>query len=999
MRSKGAIWTLAIVLALVCVYQLMFTVKTYQVRNKAKKYAQQFEPPIREIKERQYLDSMKNETVYNFLGLRKYTFQECQEYEINLGLDLKGGLSIILEVSVEDVIKALANNPQDSIINKAIKRAKELRLNSNEDFITLFGKAFKEIEPTGKLSAFFINKLRDKINYNSTNEEVLNILRNEVNGAIKNSFTIIRTRIDRFGVTQPNVQRLEGGERILVELPGIKEPERVKKLLGGTARLEFWETYDNTELFKYLVEANKVIKQYLEAQELSKKTITTNDSTTKSVITEETKPELLSELEKTEQKDTTSKLSFEKENPLFTVLYPYITQDNRIVPGPIIGRALGNNRMTVNKYLNIAMEKGIFPKDVKFLWSAHPIVDKETKKTTDIYELYAIKVTTRDGNPPLDGSVITDAREGFDQFEGTSEVSMTMSPEGAKKWARLTKENVGKFIAIAMDSAVYSCPVVKEEITTGNTRISGNFTIKEAQDLANMLKSGSLPAPCKIVQEEYIGPLLGKQSINAGLRSFLIALLIVFAYMVFYYSRSAGFVADIALIANMFFLIGILASLGLALTLPGIAGIVLTIGMSVDANIIIYERIREELAAGKGTKLAISDGYKHSLSAILDANITTLITGVILFTLGTGPIKGFATTLVIGIITSLFSAIFISRLIFEMLLNKSKDIRFATPLTEGAFKNINIDFIGKRKLFYIISITFITISLISLIIRGLDLGVDFKGGRNIVIEFPDKVNPQQISQLLEKPLGKKPTVITFGSERKIRITTRYKIESEDPEVDKELQEIIYNTLKPIIGENVSFNEFINKYWIMNQKVGPTIASDIKLQAAIAIFVSLIFMFLYIFLRFRNWQFGMCAVIALIHDSLFTLGIFSLLHGYLPFSLEIDQSFVAAILTVIGYSVNDTVIIYDRIRELRKLFPKHDPKDTFNKAMNQTLSRTINTSLTTFFVILITFLFGGDSIKGFAFALLLGIGVGTFSSIFVAANMVFDTLKRKENDKK
>lgn len=995
MRSKGAIWTLAIALTLVCVYQLMFTVKTYQVRNKAKKYAQQFEPALREIKERQFLDSMKNEVAYNFLWLRKYTFQECQEYEINLGLDLKGGLSIILEVSVEDVIKALANNPQDSIINRVIKRAKELRLNSNEDFVTIFGKAFKEVEPAGKLSAFFINKLRDKISYNSTNEEVLDVIRKEVNGAIENSFTIIRTRIDRFGVTQPNVQRLEGGERILVELPGVKEPERVKKLLGGTARLEFWETYDNTELFKYLVEANNVIKQYLEAE----KTSNLIDTTQKSTITDETKPELLSEIEKSTKKDTSSALSFEKENPLFTVLYPYITQDNRIVPGPIVGRAKGNNRNIINKYLNIAMEKGVFPKDVRFYWSAYPIVDKQTNKPTDIYELYAIRVTTRDGNPPLDGSVITDAREGFDQFEGTSEVSMTMSAEGAKKWARLTKENVGKFIAIVMDSAVYSCPVVKEEITTGNTRISGNFSIKEAQDLANMLKSGSLPAPLKIVQEEFIGPLLGQQSINAGLRSLIIALLVVFSYMMFYYSRSAGFVADIALITNMFFLIGVLASLGLALTLPGIAGIVLTIGMSVDANVIIFERIREELSAGKGTKLAISDGYKNSLPAILDANITTLITGIILFTLGTGPIKGFATTLVIGILTSLFSAIFISRLIFEILLEKSKDIRFSIPLTEGAFKKVNIDFIGKRKLFYPISLTFIAISIISLITRGLDLGVDFKGGRNIVIEFPDKVNPQQVAQLLQKPLGARPTVITFGSEKKVRITTRYKIESDAPEIDNEIKEIMYKSLQPIIGQNVSFEEFINKYWVMNQKVGPTIASDIKRQAAIAIFVSLIFMFLYIFLRFRNWQFGLGAVLSLIHDSLFTLGMFSLLHGYLPFSLEIDQSFVAAILTVIGYSVNDTVIVYDRIREFRKLFPKHDPKDTFNRAMNQTLSRTINTSLTTLLVILISFLFGGESIRGFAFALLIGIGVGTYSSIFVAANIVFDTLRKKDNEKK
>jgi SecD/SecF fusion protein len=1006
MRNKGAIWTLAIALSLVCVYQLWFTVKTYQVRRDAAQYANG-DPALRQ----QYLDSISSEVVYNFLfGLRKYTYRECQEREINLGLDLQGGMNVILEVSAEDIIRSLSNYSKDITFNQALALAKKMQQETNADFVDLFGRAWNQIDPNARMAAsvFMTPDLREKINYNSTNDEVLDVIRAETESAVSNSFNIIRTRIDHFGVAQPNVQRLEGGERILVELPGVKDKERVEKLLQGTAKLEFWETYNNVEIYDKLLEANRVIKQYLDAQKELEKTTPTaaeenllalqKDTTRieRQQIAEEKaeeEPALLSQLESdTSSIDSMAQQSVFEEYPLFAVLYPYATAD-RIIPGSRIGRAFARDTGKVDRLMKIAMGKGVFPKDFKYFWSALPVEDPETGKPTDMYDLHSIKITSRDGTAPLDGDVITSAREGFDQYSGNANVSMTMDGEGTKKWARMTHDNVGKYIIVSMDDLVYSSAVVREEITGGSTEISGNFTPKAAQDLANLLKSGTLPARCRILQEEVIGPSLGRQSIHSGFNSFLIAFIVILLYMLFYYSRRAGFVADVALLANMFFLIGVLASLGPALTLPGIAGIVLTIGMSVDANVLIFERIREEVAGGKGIRMAISDGYKNAYSAIIDANITTLVTGVILYVLGTGPIKGFATTLVIGIITSLFSAIFITRLIFEAFLDRSKSVTFSTGLTEGAFKNTNINFIGLRKTFYMVSGIAILVSIGSLFTRGLDQGVDFVGGRNYVIHFDKNVRPAEVADLLQNELNERPKVITFGEENQVRITTRYKIDDESETIESEIQRSIYNGLKPLLGDNVTFDQFNDDNWRSSQKVGPAIADDIKRQAVGAIFVALLFMFLYIFIRFRNWQYGLGAVAALIHDSLIVLGIFSLLYGFMPFSLEIDQSFIAAILTVVGYSVNDTVVVFDRIREYRKLYPKRESREMMNLALNSTISRTINTSMTTLVVLFTIFVFGGESIRGFTFALLIGIIVGTYSSLFIATPIVFDTVKR------
>jgi SecD/SecF fusion protein len=1006
MRNKGAIWTLAIALTLVCIYQLWFTVKTYEVRRDATRHAAG-NPDLRQ----QYLDSISSEVVYNFLfGLRKYTYRECQEREINLGLDLQGGMNVILEVSAEDIIRSLSNYSKDTTFNKALALAKKMQQETNADFVDLFGRAWNTIDPNARMAAnvFMTPELREKINYNSTNDEVLEIIRAETESAVSNSFNIIRTRIDHFGVAQPNVQRLEGGERILVELPGVKDKERVEKLLQGTAKLEFWETYDNLEIYDKLLEANRVIKQYLDAQKelktektvevienllgLQQDTEKTESQQTAEKKSEE-EPALLSQLENDSSSiDSLAKESVFEDYPLFSVLYPYATAD-KLIPGSRIGRAFFRDTAKVNGLMKIAIEKAVFPKDFKYFWSALPVEDPVTKKPTDMYDMHAIKITSRDGRAPLDGDVITSAREGFDQYSGDANVSMNMNGDGTKKWARITHDNVGKYIIVSMDDLVYSSAVVREEITTGSTEISGNFSPKEAQDLANLLKSGTLPARCHILQEEVIGPSLGQQSVQSGLNSFIVAFIVILLYMVFYYSRRSGLVADIALMANMFFLIGVLASLGPALTLPGIAGIVLTIGMSVDANVLIFERIREEVAGGKGIRMAISDGYKNAYSAIIDANITTLVTGVILYVLGTGPIKGFATTLVIGIITSLFSAIFITRLIFEAFLDRNKKVTFATKLTEGAFKNTNINFIGLRKTFYIVSGIAILIAIVSLFTRGLDQGVDFIGGRNYIIQFDKNVKPAEVADLLQGQLNERPKVITFGEENQVRITTRYKIDDESENVESEIQEGIYKGLKPLLGDSVTFDQFNADYWRSSQKVGPTIADDIKRQAAGAIIVSLIFMFLYIFVRFRNWQYGLGAVAALIHDSLIVIGVFSLFYGMLPFSLEIDQSFIAAILTVVGYSINDTVVVFDRIREYRKLYPKRDNAEMMNMALNSTISRTINTSITTLVVLFTIFVFGGESIRGFTFALLIGIVVGTYSSLFIATPIVFDTVKR------
>ncbi len=997
MQSKGAIKLLAIALALVSIYQLSFTWVTNSVRKDAAKYAN---GDIK--KETAYLDSIAGEGVYNFLWIRNYTYRECQDREINLGLDLKGGMNVILEVSVVDLIKSLSNYSKDPTFLKALNRAKELQQNSQDDFVTLFYRAFEEVAPKGARLASIFNTidLKDRIDYNSTDEEVLAVIRQEVQDAIDNSFNIIRTRIDHFGVSQANVQKLDVAGRVLVELPGIKNPERVRKLLQGTADLQFWETYDNTEVFEYLRAANEKLKELLATERGSMLDSTVVDSNAvANAATQEVKDSsalsLLDEIEKdtTQTGETLDAFSqFEKENPLFAVLRPNANQQGQLLKGAAVGTAHVKDTAKVNEYLNLLPIKEILPRNLKLLWEVKP-VDYKTKG--EYFQLIAIKVTNRDGLPALSGDVVTNARAEFGNNQATAEVTMTMNAEGAQKWARLTKENIGKQIAIVLDNYVYSYPVVNDEIKGGRSSITGNFSVAEAKDLANILKSGKMPAPVKIIEEQIVGPSLGHQAVNAGLISFVIAFVIILLFMWFYYN-TAGLVADVALITNIFFIFGVLASLGAVLTLPGLAGIVLTIGMSVDANVLIYERIREEMANGKGLKLAITDGYKNAYSAILDANVTTFLTAIVLFIFGHGPIKGFATTLMIGILTSLFTAIFITRLIFDRFLEKKKDIKFSIKLTENAFKNLNIDFIGKRKIFYVISGLIVLVGIASLATRGLNKGIDFVGGRTFVVKFKQDVNTVELAKDLTKPFeGNTPEVKTYGGNNQVKISTKYLVDVDDASADSIVEAHLYQGLKPLLGDDVTFKEFIHDYRQSSRKVGPTIADDIKVAAIYSIIFSLLIMFFYIFVRFKNWQFGLGAIGALAHDVTITLGMFSLLYGYLPFSLEIDQAFIAAILTVIGYSLNDTVVVFDRIREYIREHKRGSRKELYNSALNSTISRTVNTSLSTFLVLLAIFIFGGEVIQGFIFALLIGVFVGTYSSLFVATPIVYDTLRVTE----
>ncbi|MFO7939538.1 MAG: protein translocase subunit SecDF [Bacteroidales bacterium] len=1014
MQIKGAIRFLAIAMTIIVVYYLSFTVISSKVRQDAEQYAiERSDDPNNPDQElmNQYLDSMKSEVVMD-IGFKEYTFQETREREINLGLDLKGGMNVILEVSVEDIIKSMANHSQDTTFRKAIELAKEYKKESREDFVTLFGRAFEEVDPNARLAAIFRTiELKDKIAIDASNQEVLKVIRSEANDAIDNSFNIIRSRIDRFGVVQPNVQPLETAGRILVELPGVKDQERVRKLLQGSANLEFWETYTNEEVYPMLVKANERIKSIEDAQqELSEEEVedapaqeevVESDADADQTEEEEGEESLLDQLEKEPAATDSTQMTNEeiaKNYPLFAVLQPSIhPQSGQLMGGSVVGMAHYNDTAKVRDYLSMPQVQSLFPRDIKFFWHVKPYKYDESES---YYELHAIKATGRDGQAPLDGDAITDARSEFGQNQANAQVTMSMDAEGAKTWARLTKNNIGGFIAIVLDGYVYSAPRVNSEIRGGNSQIEGDFSIAEAKDLANILKSGKMPASANIIQEEIVGPSLGQEAIDAGLTSFFIAFIVILLYMIFYYSRKAGLVADIALIINMFFILGVLASLGAVLTLPGIAGIILTIGMSVDANVLIYERIREELSAGKGIKLAVKDGYKNAYSAILDANITTFLTALILYTFGTGPIKGFATTLLIGIITSLFTAIFITRLIFEWYLKRNKTITYDTKLTANAFKNAAVKFLEKRKMFYIISGAVILIGVGSLVTRGLNEGVDFAGGRNYIVRFmdTDEVNTVEVGNLLEEQFGDAPVVKTFGDANQVKITTKYKIDDENPEVDREIEQLLYSGLKPIMGDDVSFEEFNTEYKKSSQKVGPTIADDIKVQAIWAILFSFIVIFLYIFIRFRNWQYGLGALAAVVHDVLIILGIFSLFYTIVPFSMEIDQAFIAAILTVVGYSINDTVVVFDRIREYTTLYPKRDRKTIINLALNSTLSRTFSTSLSTFVVLLTIFIFGGEVIRGFVFALLIGVVVGTYSSLFIASPVVYDTV-HKDADKK
>ena len=996
MQNKGAIRFFTIVLALVSVYQLLFTVFTQKVERDARKVAN---GDIRV--ERSYLDSMKGEVVYNIL-FKKYTYQECKEREVNLGLDLKGGMNVILEIAVEDIIRSLVADQYltDPVFTETMALAHEKKKTSQDDFVDLFAEAFEELNPGAQLAQFFMTpETRSEIDFNTTNEEVVTYLKTEAEAAIDNSYNVLRNRIDRFGVVQLNIQKLERQGRILVELPGVKEPERVTKLLTGTANLEFWTTYDQAEVWNYLEQANRTLADIL--REEGTETEAAPSDTTESILgqtpgqqedllLDTTGLDLLTGLDTTEVFEN-EESQFYQENPLLAVLTPYLDNQRNFIHGSTVGVVLLKDTAKVDAYLSIPQIKQLFPPDLKFAWHFQPDGEDE-----QFIRLHALKAT-RNNQPVMEGSYVTDARVGNDPYTGDFNVHMNMNSEGAKRWANVTRENVNKSIAIVLDGLVYSAPNVSEEIKGGSSSISGDFTQAEADDLANILKSGKMPARARIESSEIIGPSLGAKSVRDGLNSFLIAFVVVLAYMIFYYSRRAGLVADIALLANMFFLMGVLASLQAVLTLPGIAGIVLTIGMSVDANVLIYERIREELAAGKNMKTAIKDGYRNAYSAIFDSQITTFLTGLILFFFGTGPIKGFATTLVIGILTSLFSAIVLTRLMYERMLTKNRKITFDTKLTRNAFKNAHIDFLGKRKIFYVISGLIIVAGVVSLATRGLNLGVDFSGGRNYVISFHQDVETADITQHLEEEFGEAPTVITYGTRNTVRVTTKYLIDDERPDVDSLIKAQMYVGLQPFLDAGTTEEDFINgqEYIISSHRVGPTIAGDIKRAAVVVIFASLLVIFLYILARFRNWQFGLGALVALMHDVLIVIGLFSLLRGFVPFSLELDQSFIAAILTVVGYSINDTVVIFDRIREFVGLQKKRERREIFNAALNSTLSRTFSTSLSTFFVILAIFVFGGDVIRGFTFALLIGIVVGTYSSLFIATPVVYDTIKGDE----
>ncbi|MDD2381512.1 MAG: protein translocase subunit SecDF, partial [Mariniphaga sp.] len=792
--------------------------------------------------------------------------------------------------------------------------------------------------------------------------------------------------------------------RILVELPGVKDQSRVRKLLQGTAILEFWETYENQEVYPFLLQANQRIKEIQggteqvssetseeQAEAVVESIDTPDESVDTSMDTAQQESSLLDELTAGVEGDTTDAgidnlEDLRKDFPLFAVLNPSTNQQGQLFPGPAIGLAHSKDTSRVNDYLNMEQVRNIFPRDMKFRWTANAI-----DESGSFFRLIALKANTRDGRAPLDGDAITDARQDFDQMGSNPEVSMSMNSEGARVWQRLTKENIGKSIAIVLDGYVRSYPTVQNEISGGRSSITGLESIEEAKDLANILKSGKMPAPAHIIQEEIVGPSLGREAIQSGFYSFIIAFALVLVYMLFFYSRNAGLAANVALISNMFFIIGILASLGATLTLPGIAGIVLTIGMSVDANVLIYERVQEELLAGKGIKLAISDGYKNAYSAIIDGQVTTLLTGIVLYTFGSGPIKGFATTLIIGILTSLFSAIFITRLIFEWKLKRTKIIHFTTKFSENWLRNTAIKFLEKRKIAYFISGALIILSIGSLAVRGLSFGIDFRGGRTYVVRLDQEVQVDEVQAALTDVYGEMPEVKTFGENNQIRITTTYKIEDDSQDVDDEVEGLLMQGLKNanVLDDHVTLEDFTDNYQQSSQKVGPTISADIRKDSIIAISFALIIIFLYILMRFSKWQYGLGAVIALAHDALIVLGVFSLFHNVLPFSLDIDQAFIAAILTVLGYSINDTVVVFDRIREFLKIYPKRKNEQNMDEAVNSTLRRTFSTSLSTFVVLLAIFLFGGASIRGFTFALLIGVVVGTYSSIFIATPFAYE----------
>ena len=1009
MQNKGVIKLLALLLALFTVYQLSFTFVTRHYENKAKEYAESpknaelarqmandneeaynyFLDSIKMAQETYYLDSLGTVKIYMWQDYRK-----CKEQELNLGLDLKGGMNVMMEISVADIIYALSGNSDDPTFREAMHQAEEQHLNSQKDFVDLFGEAYEKLDPNARLAPIFLYEFKDKITVNSTNDEVLKVIKDETTLAIDRSYQILRTRIDRFGVAQPNIQKLENSGRILVELPGIKDPKRVRKLLQGTAQLEFLETYNFNEIAQYFAEANEILVKNAQAEQA--------EAAETEKATEGSDVALLDQM----AADDSIKKAQEQAKIVTFGNYMFFSVNENGVPFQTarVGMVAVKDTANVNRLLKLT--SSVFPRNLKFAWSVKP--NKSSQGGVELLDLVALKAN-RENKCSLGGEVVTEARQDYDQ-NGRVEVSIQMNADGAREWKRLTGDNIGRQIAIVLDNYVYSYPVVNDEIGGGRSQISGgDMTVEEAQDLANILKAGKLPAPARILEENVVGPSLGQEAITSGFWSFIIAFCLVLIYMIFFYSK-AGVAADIALIVNIVFFFGVIASFGTVLTLPGIAGIVLTLGMAVDSNVIIFERIKEEIAAGKGIRLAIADGFKAAYSAILDGQITTFLTGFILFEFGTGPVQGFATTLMIGICTSLFTSIFITRLILERWLDKNKEIAFSTNITRNFLKNTHFDFIKFGKTAFIIGAIMIVISVGSWLTLGLNLGIDFQGGRNYVVRFDKEVTDVQVREALATidEFKDDVQVKTYGTNhRQVKITTKYKIKSNDPEVDAEIQGLLYNGLKQFYTKGMTYDQFTSDsdksdmmFGIMSsQKVGPTIADDVTRKAIIAVIISLFVIFAYIAIRFKRWQYGVSSIIALAHDTIIVIGMYSLLYSVMPFSMEVDQTFIAAVLTIIGYSINNTVVIFDRIRENVNLYPKRSWYDRINDGVNSTLLRSVNTSGSTLVVLLAIFIFGGETIRGFVFALLVGILAGTFSSLFIASPMAYILFKGKKEDAK
>jgi len=992
MQNKGFVTVFAVLLTLVCLFYLSFTLVTNRYYKAGEAYAAEGYGT-----ENHYLDSLASKNVW--LG---YTLKKSRTMELNLGLDLKGGMSVIMEISVADILKSLANHNLDPNFNQALANATARQATSSQDYISLFIEEYRKLDKNARLSAIFSTyELKDKIQPQSTDAQVESVLRAELKSAIDNSFNVLRTRIDRFGVVAPNIQKLQTDGRISIELPGIKEAERVRSLLQGSANLEFWETYEAKEIHDALLAANAIIKDSIE-NALAKTPAVTDSAKVQSELavtkTKSAADSLISDsLDKTLTENTNAKDDnveyFRKNFPLFYLLN--VDPNAADLNGPIVGRVLKPNMTLVDRYLGMKKVQDVLPRQLKLRWGVNPVENNE-----NVFELFALKVTTRDGRAPLEGDVVTDARDEFSQTNNRAEVSMRMNADGAKKWARLTKDNINRNIAIVLDDQVYSAPTVQNEITGGQSSISGQFTQEKAKDLANVLKSGKMSAPARIVQEEVVGPSLGQEAIQKGFTSFIVAVIVLMLYLIFVYGIKPGLIADFALFLNLFFTLGFLASFHAVLTLAGIAGIVLALAVAVDANVLIYERIKEELRGGKQIKKAVEEGYKKAFSAIFDSNLTAMLTGVILYFFGTGPIRGFATTLLFGIAISFFTAVFLTHAIYSYFLEKGKftNLTFTTPMMKNFMVNPNFNLMGPRKIYYIASTILVVLSIIAFGVRGLERGIDFTGGRNYVIRFDQPVNTVQAQEALSAQFaGNIPSVVTYGGSNQVRVSTNYRILEHAEGIDQDITQKLFDGFTSLLPSGTTYEQFMTKYVQSSQTVGPSIAEDLKRDAIIAVILAVVVIGLYILLRFRDISYSVGTIAALVMETIIIIGIYALFWGVLPFSLEIDQTFIGAILTAIGYSINDKVVVFDRVREFTHLYPSRSKYELFNGALNSTLDRTLNTGISTFLVLIIIFAFAGDATRGFAFTMLLGLFIGTFSSLFIGSPIAYE-IQHKEQQK-